>query len=931
MKKSIISIILILIMVFCPAVPAACAEENIIHISSADDLRQLAAACMLDTYSTGITVLLDTDLELNGEPFPAIPSFNGIFDGGNHTISGFIPDMDGSHLGLFRYLQKDGVIRNLKVRGTLISTIGKEYIGGIAGSNYGLISNCSFTGTVSGTNYIGGIAGINFGTIEQCRMTGSVSGKRFTGGIAGYSEGVITGCLNQSDVNTVISDETLNLEDLANISSSAALSLLNAEDENVVSDTGGVVGFSKGIVRFCSNEGTIGYPHFGYNVGGVAGRQSGFLNACTNRGNVFGRKDVAGVVGQMEPFLSLVSSEDIAKEIRVLNAYLNDAASDLSDMSNEIETILDEADSNYTPVYGGNISDTPFYGDDSGVDDSSGSISDSIIDNSGGYISDDQWSDITGRIDGDTKDNITGEITAADINTAIGGLAERFDSLSSLYGAVSGTAGFLGEDLTRVNNQFSRVMLLMANALDRTSDPNIFEDVSDNMSEGDVEGRVSVNENYGHVDGDSNVGGVVGAMGIEYEFDLEDALATAVGANGIISNTYDTKCVCSGNLNYGSVTAKKDRAGGMVGNCETGTILQCENYGRVESTEGGYVGGIAGYSDTRIRNSYAMCRLSGNKYLGGIAGFANELTDCASMITADHATAFVGSIAGWADMTVANAVDRNIFVHDSLGAVDGISYAGKAMPVSYEDLISHEDVPEGFRSLLVNFIADGRTVRTLTIDYGASIAESDIPSVPEKAGYSGSWEEFETRNLHFGLDVEAVYTELQSSLASEITGKDSPLSVVLIEGEFENSVAVDLREYDGAVPEEDEFGKTLEAWTLYVENLPENGSYTVRYLTPALEDSHDKLAIYVMTEDGNWEQVETGQNGSYTSFPVQGNTVVFRAVEEKTEELPVLRYGIMAGGSLLALIIMISLIHRSRKRKAKASSVKTDSRSGSRD
>lgn len=59
--------------------------------------------------------------------------------------------------------------------------------------------------------------------------------------------------------------------------------------------SGGITGFSTGVLQSCKNTGPVGYEHVGYNVGGIAGRQSGYLNGCTNQGVILGRKDVGGL------------------------------------------------------------------------------------------------------------------------------------------------------------------------------------------------------------------------------------------------------------------------------------------------------------------------------------------------------------------------------------------------------------------------------------------------------------------------------------------------------------------------------------------------------------------------------------------------------------------------------------------------------------
>ena len=60
-----------------PAVRAAGGDT--VTVSSAEDLRQLAEDCALDTWSQGKTVLLTADLDLTKEDFTPIPTFGGAF------------------------------------------------------------------------------------------------------------------------------------------------------------------------------------------------------------------------------------------------------------------------------------------------------------------------------------------------------------------------------------------------------------------------------------------------------------------------------------------------------------------------------------------------------------------------------------------------------------------------------------------------------------------------------------------------------------------------------------------------------------------------------------------------------------------------------------------------------------------------------------
>lgn len=889
MIRKKLSILLIILLLLSSIIPSAFADTGkTIHISSEDDLRQLVASCALDSYSIGLTVSLDADLDLSGSDVGPIPVFNGTFLGNGHAVSG-LHLTGGSNQGLFRYVQADGVIRDLHVEGSVLPAAESDHIGGVIGTNYGTLENCTFQGSVAGRNNIGGLVGENYGTVMNCTADATVSGKRFTGGVVGNNSGLILSCINYGPVNTEVSDEQLSLDDISAVSSALyALDLMSAEDENVISDSGGVVGYSGGIVLNCENHGIVGYQHYGYNVGGIAGRQAGYLNSCRNYGNVLGKKDVAGVVGQMEPFINLVDSENMVDEIAQLNEYMNAASGDLQTMSEEMNNLQEEAEG-YNIDVGGNIGggSISHEGEDAG---GGGSIINGggIIDGGGGSI------------DGGSGSSDDGS----------GGLV---NNLWDAYAILSDSSSALSHDLTNANNQFSKVMTMFANAMGGDANHEVFEDVSEDLPPEETEGRVSNNLNYGRVEGDNNVGGVIGAMGVEYEFDMEDTIAETVGVNGIVNNRYETKCVSSGNINQGAVEAKKDRVGGVVGSAETGTVVSCENYGGVSSTEGGYAGGVAGYSSTSVRQSYAMCTVGGSEYVGGIVGYGTRITDCASMIEVPSVNICTGAIAGWADVNAEEAVDRNIYVHTSLGAIDGISYAGKAAPVSYQDLIARSDIPDEFRSIMVTFLADGIVVKEVRVPYGGDLAAEDIPDVPEKFDHSGSWTPFESEDLRFNVTVEAEYTQNQNTLAVDRSRDDSPMAILLVDGEFTERISLALDEYDGDLPG----GSVLEAWDLSLDGYtnPDGEGYTIRYLAPAVGKGRE-VELFVLENNGKWSRIEPGVSGSYLTFHNDDDHITFAAVEKDNIRSSVIKWAAIGGAALAVMIVLLAISAGIKKRAA---------------
>ena len=91
-------------------------------------------------------------------------------------------------------------------------------------------------------------------------------------------------------------------------------------------------------------------------------------------------------------------------------------------------------------------------------------------------------------------------------------------------------------------------------------------------------------------------------------------------------------------------------------------------------------------------------------------------------------SAYLGAVAG--DVDSDGTVSGNTFTSENLGALDGISYAGKAEPVDFDSLCSTEGVPELFSQLELTFVADGITVAVVPFQYGEGI--ESLPEIPAK-------------------------------------------------------------------------------------------------------------------------------------------------------------------------------------------------------
>ena len=334
--------------------PAIFAAEDSVTIGTLKELTDLAKRCASDSYSDGLSVVLTADIDAGGAEV-SFPIFLGSFDGQGHKITGLRLTESNSTYGLFSRMESGAVVKDLTVEGEVSPSGTQTVIGGIAGENNGTIENCSFSGAVVGSGSVGGIAGSSSGTITGCTVSGVVRGTQYTGGIAGQNSGTLLRCENAAAVNTTVSDEDLASTGISGLEDTF-YSILKKEDTPetaVTTDTGGIVGFSTGVIQSCTNTGSVGYPHVGYNVGGIAGRQSGYMASCANLGEIQGRKDVGGIVGQMVPDITLQFSESSLDELQaelnalqgLINRTLDDAQSASDSVSGRVSRISGYADS----------------------------------------------------------------------------------------------------------------------------------------------------------------------------------------------------------------------------------------------------------------------------------------------------------------------------------------------------------------------------------------------------------------------------------------------------------------------------------------------------------------------------------------------------------------------------------------------------------
>lgn len=316
--------------------------REVVEINNADDFLRFADNCYIDSWSADKLILLNADIDLTGIDFGSVPVFAGIFDGQDHTLSGFSYSGDGYVSGLFRYIEKTGVVQNLILKGEVIAEDEKECTGGLCGVNYGTIKKCRFQGTVSGKNTVGGLAGVNEGTglIQNSSMGGRITGYYSTGGIAGKNHGTVSYCINRACINN--DSEWVEEDDEMGMGLFLSIEIGDSETELFSGvDAGGIAGYSDGMIAGCMNYGKIGYEHTGYNIGGIVGRQSGVVSACTNNGTVYGRKDVGGIAGQLEPYIEIDEAASLLHAVNRLHDLIDKTLDDMQEGKNAVRNDLD--------------------------------------------------------------------------------------------------------------------------------------------------------------------------------------------------------------------------------------------------------------------------------------------------------------------------------------------------------------------------------------------------------------------------------------------------------------------------------------------------------------------------------------------------------------------------------------------------------------
>jgi len=228
---------------------------------------------------------LGADINCYNYSFTPITSFTGSLNGRSNEIQDLsISLTESNYVGIFSATTETSSLSNIQVTDGDIE--GYTYVGGLASTNAGTISNCSFSGTVKGYSTVGGIVGVNesTGTITLSSTSGTISdigtSSGVYGGIAGTSAGTISYSNSSATVSSSFEGGGIASQNTGTISFSYASGSIAGGNTS----TGGISAQSSGTISNSYFTGSV----VGQTAGGIAGTNTGTVSNCYSSGAITG-------------------------------------------------------------------------------------------------------------------------------------------------------------------------------------------------------------------------------------------------------------------------------------------------------------------------------------------------------------------------------------------------------------------------------------------------------------------------------------------------------------------------------------------------------------------------------------------------------------------------------------------------------------------
>jgi hypothetical protein len=540
--------------------------------------------------------------------------FTGSFDGQGYEIRDlYINRLDANHVGLFGFVDDEGVIQDIGVVNATVT--GQASVGGLVGFTRGTVSNSYSTGNVMGQGAIGGLVGWNIeGTVRNSHSSGSVTGHSSVGGLVGYDlKGTVSNSYATGNVT----------------GSSEVGGFVGRNSEGTVSNsysTGSVTGNSSvGGLLGLNDEGNVSNSHYNNDEVLINGENIITIGALFDED--FEEWLANSKFLDVDERLSEESGYYVISDItdfKQLLAFGQDDALKFK-LANDID--LDTEPGFYIPYLAGEF-------DGNGHKISNLSFNFDFVSNVGlfGYLTNNgKVTDLAAE-----KVNITGYCYVGGlVGWNIEGTVSNSYSTGSVIGGgmVAGLVGMNSEGI--VSNSYSTSNVTGGGFVGGLVGINYKGTVSDSHSNNSVagwfivgglvgmnDGTVRKSYSSGSVTSDGDVGGLVGTNGegtISYSYSTSSVTCSGPCVGGLVGRSDGYSSTMSNSYSTGSVTGNSS-VGGLVGLIVEGNVSKSYSTGNVTGVTD--VGGLIGENEGEgtISNSFWDTQTSGQTTSDGGTG-----------------------------------------------------------------------------------------------------------------------------------------------------------------------------------------------------------------------------------------------------------------------------------------------------------------------
>ncbi len=769
-----------------------------------------------------------------------------------------------------------------------------NFTGGIAGVNSGEVRKCRNSGTV-GYKHLGyktgGIVGYQRGLLDSSENSGTIYGRKNTGGIVGqfepfekdeFSEDSFSKADKESDTLVGLIDQLQNE--------------IKAEDDNIQ-------GRIDDIRRNADDlRGSIS-EYKDYYRGKDDVMEADMRNHTDSIREIVNDLDINLKPGKTEDILvnlqidvdginRLMSGAEKAAANGVIvdvTSYIADIRSIVKDIDKQTVAMLEQA-KNAGKEY------NEFRKAASRLRDENNSLDDFLRNAYDSYKIDlrSTDNDLTNKADtiADNMDALSDALKSGDHV-----VREKMDSITASLKRLS----------TNINESFDEVRTEIDRYRNTKHVNDIYDDISDDSDKTPAKGRITGCRNTGSIITDINGGGIAGM--VDTDIDLQSDFEVASEGDYSIKRSRTKRATIIGCRNEGAVIVKNDCAGGIAGSMDAGAVLMSENFGQVGTEEGNYSGGIVGKSGFMIRDSFSMARISGNEYVGGIAGYGVNIINNKALATISNGVKERnGAIAGDVDEKE-KTVSGNIYVEDSLGAVNGLTFEDEARAVSYEEFVKLPGIPAEGKAMTVTFMSGGEVLKIMDVPYGSSLSKDDYPVLPEDENGFGIWEEETLTDIRQNTVIYAGYIPYVTTVASR-----EPFPVMLLSGKFHKDAFVAYEKADAVSlskngTADEASGKATDKYSFRIvaDHYSNDDSVYIRLLADGY-GKNDSAAV--RKTDGSYMKLPTSRDGRYMVFPYSliDKGGEFYILKDERDDKKIFIYHAIVG--IIVLIIILYCLKR---------------------